>query len=405
MNKHILRAAFLLTVILSDTVFAQQAFSPYGKWRGVFFFREGIEVPFNFEITGKSIADAKVYFLNAAERFDGGRLTRRGDSLFIALDQFDNELAFRIKGQRLEGVLRKQDRSGIPIKVQAERGGQRFTLSGSKKAVGDISGTYDIVYTSSDSTVGLFTQNGNKLTATFLSITGDSRYLEGAVDGNQFYLSSFIGSSPSYYRGSFNSDGTITGEQVGLRGSRPFTGYANEDAKLPDAYSLTYLKQGYERFDFTFPDLNGNQISLSNDKYKDKVVIVAITGTWCPNCMDETAFLAPWFKENQKRGVEIVAIHYERKDDTAFAKKAINRYREKFDIRYDQVFAGIADKQYVANSLPSLNTFLSFPTTIFINKKGEVARIHTGYSGPATGKYYTEFVNEFNRKVDELLSE
>ncbi|PZR22764.1 MAG: hypothetical protein DI535_25500 [Citrobacter freundii] len=383
---------------------AQHSFSPFGNWRGVFIYRDSIHVPFNFEIAGKTIKEAKVYFINAAERFDGGSLKIKSDSLFIALDQFDNELAFKINGQTLKGVLRKQDGSGVPIPVEAAKGKNRFLLTGLKHPEGDITGTYDIVSANGDSTVGLFTQKGNKLTATFLSITGDSRYLEGTVEGRSFYLSSFIGSSPAYYKGTFDK-GIIHGEQVGIRGSRSFKGYENDEARLPDLYSLTYLKQGYNRFNFSFPDLHGKQVSLSDDKYKNKVVIIAITGSWCPNCMDETMFLSPWYKKNRDRGVEVVAIHYERKDDTAFARKAIDRYRQKFDIRYDQVFGGVADKQYVANSLPSLNTFLSFPTTIFISKKGEVAKIHTGYTGPATGKFYDEFVKEFNREVDELVKE
>ncbi|MCG2617519.1 TlpA family protein disulfide reductase [Terrimonas sp. NA20] len=394
----------LVTLIAGSHEVMAQTFSPFGKWRGVFQLRDGVEAPFNFEITGKSIADAKVFFINAAERFDGGRVRRQKDSLFISLDQFDNELAFKINGNQLDGVLRKTDGSGSPLKVTAEKGKlYRFPVNGAEPA-GDISGTYDIV-SGKDSTVGLFTQKGSKLSATFLSITGDSRYLDGIVDGNKFYLSSFIGSGVAYYQGTFNNDGTITGEQVSPRGARKFAGRENDEAKLPDLYSLTYLKQGYNRFDFSFPDIDGNKVSLTDEKYKGKAVIIAITGSWCPNCMDETAFLSPWYKKNRSRGVEIVAIHYERKDDPAFVKNAIGRYRKKFDIRYDQVFGGLADKQFVANSLPSLNTFLSFPTTIFINKKGEVAKIHTGYTGPATGRFYTEFVKEFNEEVDHLLAD
>ncbi|MET0463659.1 MAG: TlpA disulfide reductase family protein [Chitinophagaceae bacterium] len=403
MKKSVL--VFFIGLIAASPSLIAQTFSPFGKWRGVFQLRDGIEAPFNFEITGKSVTDAKVFFINAAERFDGGRLKKERDSLYISLDQFDNELAFKINGNKLDGVLRKIDGSGTPMKVTAEKGKlYRFPLNGSEPT-GDISGTYDIVSGSKDSTVGLFTQNGRKLSATFLSITGDSRYLDGIVDGNKFYLSSFIGSGVSYYQGTFNSDGTLTGEQVTARSARQFTGRENDEAKLPDLYSLTYLKQGYSRFDFSFPDINGKKISLSDEKYKGKAVIVAITGSWCPNCMDETAFLSPWYKKNKSRGVEIVAIHYERKDDPAFVKNAIGRYKKKFDIRYDQVFGGLADKQLVANSLPSLNTFLSFPTTIFINRKGEVSKIHTGYTGPATGKFYAEFVKEFNQEVDHLLAE
>ena len=218
-------------------------------------------------------------------------------------------------------------------------------------------------------------------------------------------MSSFIGSVPVYFRGHFSTNGTISGEQVGARGSIPFSGVQNEEAALPDPYGLTYLKNGYSSLDFTFPNAEGQPVSLQDAKYQGKVVIVTISGSWCPNCMDEANFLSPWYKKNHSRGVEIISIHYERRTDTAFVRKALQRFRDKFGIGYDQVFGGSADKSVVAASLPALNTFLSFPTTIFIDKKGKVAKIHTGYSGPATGKYYATFVKVFNDQVDKLLKE
>jgi thiol-disulfide isomerase/thioredoxin len=384
-------------------------FSPFGKWRGVFLLKDGFESPFLFDITGSGPENAKVYFVNAEERFEGGKLKLSKDSLFISTDQFDNELAFKIENNLLAGVLRRQDKTGTSIPVKAEKGNApRFTETNVKPAT-DISGTYDIIFKNEnekdEKAVGLFKQEGNKLRATFLRITGDSRYLDGIVSGNEFYLSTFIGSGPGYYKGVIKDDGTISGQLITARSSQHFTGLQNEEAALPDPYKLTYLKNGYTSLNFSFPGINGQPVSLKDDKYKNKVVILTITGTWCPNCLDEAAFLAPWYKENKKRGVEAIAIHYERKNDTAYARKAITRFREKFGIEYDAVFAGIADKQYVAGSLPALNTFLSFPTIIFIDKKGKVARIHTGYSGPATGKYYDQFVKEFNEEIDLLLKQ
>jgi len=380
-----------------------------GNLRGAFKIKPGIEVPFNFDITGKNADDLNLVFLNAEERFPGGHVNRPADSLFVKLDQFDNELAFKIEGDSLVGVLRKQDKSGRPLAVVDERGkNYRFKPSETDPA-GNFTGTYDVVFKSQsgndEKAVGVFKQIGNKITGTFLRVTGDSRYLEGTVEGNNFSLSSFIGSSPSYYKGTFSKDGTLTGEVVSARGNQPFTGTQNQNAKLPDAYKLTFLKDGYKTLDFSFPDVNGKKISLSDEKYKNKVVILTITGSWCPNCVDEASFIAPWYKENKKRGVEVIGIHYERQTDSAYVRKVLTRFREKFDIQYDQVIAGTPDKQLVAKSLPALSNFLSFPTTIIINKKGEVAQIHTGYSGPATGKYYTEFVKEFNQEIDELLKQ
>jgi len=382
-------------------------FSAIGKWRAVVA-SSTTEIPFNFEVRVTPRGDTSLYFLNATEQFLGGRVRQTADSLFVPLDQFDNELAFRITGTALEGVLRRQDGKGNPVPIKAEPGvTYRFQGPGAAPA-GNISGTYDIVFQSDngkeEKAVALLQQEGHHLQGTFLRITGDSRFLEGIVDGNEFYLSSFIGSGVSYYKGSFNQQGQLTGT-VGARGGQRFTGTPNVNAALPDPYALTALKDGYTSFDFSFPDINGHKISLSDAKFKHKVVIVAISGTWCPNCIDEAAFLAPWYKENRKRGVEVITIHYERQTDTAFVRKALTRFRNRFGIEYDQVIGGPADKQFVASSLPALNTFLSFPTTIIIDRQGKVAQIHTGYSGPATGAFYDAFVKEFNETIDKLVKQ
>jgi thiol-disulfide isomerase/thioredoxin len=371
--------------------------------------RAGVEVPFNFEVRANKKSQPEAFFRNGAEWFEGGRITQTNDSFFIALDQFDNELAFPVGQGPLNGVLRKQDKTGNPISVRIEPGKtDRFPDNGIKPA-GDISGTYDVTFTSSngkeEKVVGLFKQDGNKLTGTFLRVTGDSRYLEGTVQGNEFYLSSFYGSGPGYYKGSFTADGHLTGASIGARGETPFSGVLNPQAALPDPYKLTYLKPGYDSFAFSFPDVDGKQITLQDPRFRNKAVIITIGGTWCPNCVDEASFLAPWYKTNKDRGVEVVSIQYERSADTAYVRKVLTRMRDRYDIQYTQVFGGLADKQVVATSLPSLNTFLAFPTTIFIDKKGRVVRIHTGYSGPATGPYYQEFLKDFNAEVDALVKD
>ena len=282
----------------------------------------------------------------------------------------------------------------------------RFSPDGAEPA-GDISGTYAITINGAngreEKAVGLFHQDGKRLKATFLRITGDSRYLEGMVKGNEFHLSGFIGSSPAYYKGSFDKDGRLSGEIVGSRGSQPFSGVLDETAELPNAYNLTWLKEGYSTLDFSFPDVNGKKVSLSDPKFDGKVVIIAITGTWCPNCIDEAAFLSPWNKENKDRGVEVIALHYERQTDSAFVRKVLTRFKNRFDITYEQLIAGPADKNFVASSLPALNTFLAFPTTIILDRNKKVVQIHTGYTGPATGQHFEQFKREFNEQMDGLL--
>lgn len=377
-------------------------FSAQGAWRGVFLLRPGVEVPFNLEIR----SDGKAYLHNGDEWFEGGAVRQTDDSLFIGLDQFDNELAFPIAAGSLNGVFRHQDKSGRAIPVRLDPGVTfRFPDGGSAPA-GNMSGTYDVRFGSdTEKVVGLFHQEGSRLTGTFLRVTGDARYLEGVVRGDTFYLSSFIGSGPVFFKGVFTSDGHLSGESVGPRGNQAFTGISDAHAALPDPYTLTHLRDGYSAFDFSFPDLDGKAVSLHDPRFAGKVVVITIGGTWCPNCVDEASFLAPWYKTNRARGVEVVSIQYERTTDTAYVHKVLLRMRNKYDIQYTQVFGGIADKKVVAATLPSLNTFLAFPTTILIDRKGRVARIHTGYTGPATGSYYQAFLKEFNTEVDDLLTQ
>jgi len=377
-----------------------------GIWRGTITIRDTIEIPFNLEISNSG----EVFFLNAEERFQSENIRLRNDSLYMPLDQFNNELAFRIVSKdRLQGVLRAQDRKGRQLPAKAEKGKAYRFPERNIPASGNISGVYQAVFTMPSGekrrSVAILDQRGKKLSGTFMKISGDSRYLEGIVEGNRFYLSAFIGDSPAYFTGTFDSRKTLSGEQIGSITKQHFTASPDTNAALPDAYALTHLNEGYHSLDFSFPDLHGNMVSLKDPRYKGKVVILAITGTWCPNCLDEAAFLSPWYKENAHRGVEIISLHYEIRSDTAFVRKALNRFRERFDITYDQVFAGISNGDSVKRSLPALKTFLSFPTTIFIDKKGNVAKIHTGYSGPATGKFYEEFKKEFNGEVDRLLAE
>jgi len=103
--------------------------------------------------------------------------------------------------------------------------------------------------------------------------------------------------------------------------------------------------------------------------------------------------------------VEIIGLSFERKDDPAFAKERIGKFIKRFDIGYDILFAGIADKKIVAEKLPQLNTFCLFLLPSSIDKDGKVRKIHTGYNGPATGKYYEEFIQEFNDEINVLVNE
>jgi thiol-disulfide isomerase/thioredoxin len=146
-------------------------------------------------------------------------------------------------------------------------------------------------------------------------------------------------------------------------------------------------------------------VSLKDEKYQGKVVIVSILGSWCPNCLDEMAFLAPWYEENRDRGVEIIGIAFERKDDFEYARRTLTQLKERFKTDYPLLFGGAVGRENVAGALPELENFSSYPTTLFIDKQGKVRKVHTGFNGPATGLFYEEFKKDFNQLIDSLIEE
>lgn len=379
-----------------------------GNWRGVFHTPDA-SVPFNFSVEDDTLGTVNIFLTNGKEKtiLDSVRYER--DSVIIPIEVYDAILIGKLEADKLNGYFRKNQspKQGIPF--NAVKGNDpRFGLTNGTTSA-NVSGTWSVVLTNEKDepryTVGLLEQSGTEVTGTIMSTTGDYRYLQGVVDGDSIKLSGFGGSNPSLLVGKLNDESHLVGEFISPGGKVKLAAVKSDTAKLPDAYSLTYLKKEYKKLSFTFPDVNGKPVSLEDDKYKGKVVIVTIQGTWCPNCVDEAAFLSPWYKQNKDRGVEIIALSFERKDDPEFAKERISKFIKRFDVDYDILFAGIADKKIVAEKLPQLNTFLSFPTTLFIDKEGKVRKVHTGYTGPATGKYYEDFIKEFNTEVDALVKE
>ena len=146
-------------------------------------------------------------------------------------------------------------------------------------------------------------------------------------------------------------------------------------------------------------------MSLADARYRNKVLIVTLSGSWCPNCHDEAGFMAPFYRRHRERGLEVVSLMFEHFEDVERARLAVSEFRRKFDIQYTTLIAGVSDKKEAANVLPQLNGVFAFPTTIFMDRRGRVRRIHTGFSGPTTGEHYQQLVHSFTETAETLLAE
>jgi thiol-disulfide isomerase/thioredoxin len=396
---------FLAALVMLGACTSKKAELKTGTWRGVIEL-QGQQLPFQFEVE-KTTEKYAVYLRNASEKILLDEIIVTDDSVNMVLHIFDASLKARINGDQLSGTFYKNYLPDGSLPFSATLGDDyRYAKPG--EATVDFSGKYQLDFKTEKGTypsVGVFEQQGNVVTGTFLTPTGDYRYLEGNVVNDQLKLSTFDGNHAFVFTATKLGD-SIKGDYFsGKNSHETWQGIKNENAVMPDADTLTFLKPGFEKLEFSFPDLNKNLVSLNDERFKNKVVVLQIFGTWCPNCMDETKFLTKWYKENKDRGVEILGLAYERKDDFTYASERVKKMKGKFGVDYDFVIAGVNDKAKAAETLPALNQVLAFPTTIFIGKDGKVKRIHTGFSGPGTGIYYEQFVQHFNETINELLAD
>ena len=400
-----MRITILLFAIAMAACTSKPAELMTGEWRGIIEL-QGQQLPFNFEVT-KDTGSYKVFLKNAEEKLLQDEISIYGDSVKITMLIFDIELRAKINGDQLNGFYSKNYEPNFKLPFTAKNGDtHRFIKSG--ESTPNYSGKYSLNFRTEKETypaVAIFNQIGNEVTGTFLTPTGDYRYLQGNIVNEKLMLSTFDGNHAFVFAGLLKGDSLKGDFFSGMTSHETFAGIKNEKAELVGAESLTYLKEGFDKVDFSFPDLNNKQVRPTDEKFKGKVLILQIFGTWCPNCMDETKFLSQWYKDNKDRGVEILGLAYERKDEFEYASGRVKKMKSKLGVGYDFVIAGTNDKEKASKTLPMLNKVIAFPTTIFIGKDGKVKHIRTGFEGPGTGVYYEQFKERFNQLVNELLAE
>ncbi|MAV00534.1 MAG: redoxin, partial [Flavobacteriaceae bacterium] len=256
--------------------------------------------------------------------------------------------------------------------------------------------------------VGIFDQNGSKISGTFRTTTGDYGFMEGVSEGNSVMMSTFNGARSYLFKGNLEND-SITGYFYrGNYDKIPFKAFRDEEFSLPNPNSLTVMNDSASnRFKFSFKDSRGVLVSDYDSIFDNKVVVIQIMGTWCPNCLDETVFISDFIKKNNYKDLRFVSLAFEYAKTKQKAIENINKLEKRFDIKYPILLAqyGTSNKVEAQKKLPSLNQVISYPTLIFIDRNKNVRRIHTGFNGPATGKKYEKFKNEFKDLVIKLIEE
>lgn len=381
-----------------------------GAWKGSLLREDGKTIDFHFDLrneNGKTV----LYIINAGERLRVDKLVHSKDSLVIEMPVFESQFRVRkLSAGKWEGVWIKEGsvkQQVMPFMAQLQ---SSLPAEPVKPAITDITGRWAVTFMRGNDltrpAIGEWQQKGYTLRGTILTPTGDYRYLSGVLDGDSLKLSTFDGSHAFLFTAKVDSDQKITGGMFysGATGKEPWEAVKNPNATLPDVAAM-HLKDGEEKLNFRFRDLNGKMVSINDPKFRNKVVIIQIMGSWCPNCMDETAFLSEYYDKNKSRGVEVIGLAYEYSTDWERSKKSIQKFRDRFHVKYTLLNTGVTvtDSLRTEKTLPQLTPIKSFPSTIFLDKQGRVAKLHAGFEGPGTGPHYEALKKEFAETVDKLL--
>lgn len=372
------------------------------------------QLPFIFEIKYTNDTSFYVEIINGKERikvtdirFGRDRKTAK-DTLYMRFPEYESYIKAICEGGVMEGefVITSKDNYRIPF--TAKQGiDVRFTDL-RKKPIMDISGAWETDFDLNTSepykAIGIFKQKDNELTGTFKTETGDFRYLEGTIQDKKLYLSCFDGAHAYLFEGKIQADQSIDGAfRSGLSEPSIWHAVKNANFKLTDPDKMTKASST-NAINFSFPDANGKLISLSDPNFKNKIKIIQIMGTWCPNCKDETIFLKDFIQKSDTSKIAVIALSFERHKDPTKAANAVAQYIKTMGVPYKILIAGNTDKSQASNKLAFLDQIKAYPTMLVLDKNNVIKKVHTGFSGPATDEF-ENFKIEFGTFIEALKKE
>lgn len=404
-KTHVKKLFFLpFCCFIGVSSFAQNIQLFPGNYKAYLQLNETTQLPVHLSVEKKQKQTILVVH-NAEERIELTNGIKKGDTTVLAFPSFDSELRFIThKKKEIRGYwinYNKANNYKIPFFAN-------FNLKDHKNGeqISDLTGQWETHFSpetdDEETALGIFEQKNNQLTGTVRTETGDYRFLQGKMDGNKFYLSAFDGSH------AFLLKGTIKDKKIqgffysGKHYSTDFYAIYNPSFELRDPDSITTVDTNKD-FHFNLKNLDGTDYSYPNKDTKGKVVIIQIMGTWCPNCMDETNFYKELYETYHDKGLEIISIGYESADSFEEQARKIATLKERKNLAFTFLVGGKASKNLASQQFSMLNEVISFPTSIFIGRNGEVKRVHTGFNGPSTGEVYLEYVEKTKALIESLL--
>jgi thiol-disulfide isomerase/thioredoxin len=394
-------AAAVLSAALAGVASATDGPTPAGQWDAIVVVN-GLDIPFRFDIAAEKKGLAGSFF-NGERKITSTSGGFENDELTLRFDQYAATLRATYREGQLDGTYDRGSRGAYPFRAR------RFTAApASSVDAPKIDGEWTIGTQSSKGESAwrfIVRQTGADVAGSILRVDGDTGTLTGTYRDGKFVLSHFSGARPLLLEVTPVADGSLELLQNGktqLVAVRADSARAKEVGEPTDPTLHTRVKEPAERFQFSFNDLNGRLVSNTDPRFHGKVVIVSITGSWCPNCHDEAPFLSQLHRKYQKKGLEIVALSFEEAEQLANPTR-LRAFIEQYDIDYTVLLAGEPDE--LTDKVPQADNLNAFPTTFFLGRDGRVRGVHAGFPSPGSGSYYTQAEHDIVTQVERLLAE
>jgi peroxiredoxin len=396
-------AGFLL---LATSAIAQGPIA--GIWQG-YATSHGQQVPLRLEITGTG-KNLHAALLNGPESSPATAATFSGNHLLVSFNYYDKTLDATLVDGHLKGTFGLA-KTLYPLDLTLGE-----TNTKSKSTAQDIQGEWEIAVKSvkGESAWQLRVEPSpapGDIKAVIQRIDGDTGSLYGSWMGGEYRVSHFTAAGPALYSLVPQADGTLLisnmlradlNEQQNLVARRPAQARAAKLAGPTDPTQQTTVKDPSARFKFSFPDLNGKIVSNTDPQFDGKVVIVAIGGSWCPNCHDEAPFLESLYKQFHSRGLEIVNLSFEEDADLKDPVR-LRAFIARYGLTYTVLVAGDTDQ--LNEKIPQGVNLNCWPTSFFLGRDGRVKEVHAGFAGPANPPAHEALTREVTGLVEHLLAE
>lgn len=389
-----------------------------GTWRATLA-SPGGELPFEIHVHDRE-GTLKASARNGTESVEFTSVAIQGNDAVLRIEGYDSEIRASLDddGQRLSGTWTKTTPEGASsMPFAATRGAQpRFSdpiTPPTHDVPATVDGDWSIAFREEDGSTfvgqAILSSSDGALHGTILTDTGDYRYLEGRYEHGTLELSCFDGGHAFLFRAAVAKDGSLAGDfwsRASYHASWIATAMKPGQASpLADPFAAVALSAGETegRFRFAFPDRTGATVSDQDPRFRGKVVLIDIFGTWCPNCNDYAPLLAGWQRKYGARGLEVVGLAFEFTGDAKRDRAQLETYAKTHGIEFPLLLAGTSDKGDAADLLPSIDVVKSYPTTVLVGRNGRVHKIHSGFAGPATGTHHEKLVATLEAEIESLL--